>query len=107
MQGEPKVEFGSGGTSDIDFEDALEDALCVFKSGGVDSDILEQNEKQILCYLDLDNEGIIDKTTASKMRNADSSDGAESSKLHPVLFNQYPICKDHSLVLLFAEEGLP
>lgn len=85
----------------------MEDALCVFKSGGVDSDILEQNEKQILCYLDLDNEGIIDKSMAAKMRNADSSDGAENSKLHPVLFNQYPICKDHSLVLLFAEEGLP
>jgi hypothetical protein len=65
----------------------LEDALCVFKSGGVDSDILEQNEKQILCYLDLDNEGIVDKVTATKQRNADLSEGAESSKLHPVLFN--------------------
>jgi hypothetical protein len=57
--------------------------------------------------LDLDNEAIVDKATAAKMRNADSSDGAESSKLHPILFNQYPLCKDHSLVLLFAEEGLP
>lgn len=28
-------------------------------------------------------------------------------KLHPVLFNQYPLCDAHSLVLLFAEEGLP
>ena len=27
--------------------------------------------------------------------------------LHPVLFNQYPLCKDHSLILLFAREGLP
>lgn len=65
IAGEPKVEFGSGGTGDLDFEDALEDALCVFKSGGVDSDILEQNEKQILCYLDLDNEDIVDKKTAT------------------------------------------
>jgi len=37
--------------------------------------------------LDLDNEGIVDKITASKMQNVDSSDGAGSSKLHPVLFN--------------------
>ena len=29
------------------------------------------------------------------------------SKLHPLLFNQYPLCTSHSLVLLFAEEGLP
>lgn len=50
-------------------------------------DILEQNDKQILFYLDLDNEAIVDKLAAAKMRNADSSDGAESSKLHPVLFN--------------------
>lgn len=28
-------------------------------------------------------------------------------KPHPMLFNQYPLCKDHSLFLLFAEEGLP
>lgn len=27
--------------------------------------------------------------------------------LHPVLFNQYPLCEDHSLILLFAREGLP
>ena len=24
-----------------------------------------------------------------------------------MLFNQYPLCRDHSLFLLFAEEGLP
>lgn len=53
----------------------------------MDVDILEQNDKQILFYLDLDNEGIIDKQAAEKLRNPDSSDGAESSKLHPVLFN--------------------
>jgi hypothetical protein len=26
---------------------------------------------------------------------------------HPILLNQYPICPNHSLFLLFAEEGLP
>lgn len=38
----PKVEFGAGEFSDDKdpFEDQLEDALCVFKSGGVDTDIL-------------------------------------------------------------------
>ena len=42
---DPKVEFGGqqAATSDQDFEDALGDALCVFKSGGVDQDLLEQN----------------------------------------------------------------
>jgi hypothetical protein len=27
--------------------------------------------------------------------------------MHPVLFNQFPVCKDHALLLLFAFEGLP
>lgn len=35
--------FGEGETDPL-FEDHLEDALCVFKSGGVNSDILKQNE---------------------------------------------------------------
>ncbi len=41
------VEFGAGGGGDEKdpFEDSLEDALCVFKSGGgKDSDILKENE---------------------------------------------------------------
>ena len=40
---DPKVEFAgqNQGKDDLDFEDALGDALCVFKSGGVDSDLLE------------------------------------------------------------------
>ena len=86
---------------------ALEDALCVFKSGGVDSDLLEQNASQILCYLDLDNESVVEKEKALKMSNGDGDSDEQSSKLHPVLFNQYPLCKDHSLLLLFAQEGLP
>ena len=49
----PKVEFGGGEGFDDDkdpFEDSLEDALCVFKSGGgggpggKDTDILKENE---------------------------------------------------------------
>ena len=47
--GEMKMEMGGGGgsseqTDDL-FEEHLEDALCVFKSGGINSDILKQNEK--------------------------------------------------------------
>jgi hypothetical protein len=43
------VEFGGAGGSGDDekdpFEDSLEDALCVFKSGGgKDADILKENE---------------------------------------------------------------
>jgi hypothetical protein len=48
----PKVEFGGGEGADDSkdpFEDSLEDALCVFKSGGggpggKDTDILKENE---------------------------------------------------------------
>lgn len=47
----PKVEFGDGASELEDgdkdpFEDSLEDALCVFKSGAAnkDSDILKENE---------------------------------------------------------------
>ena len=49
----PKVEFGAktdGPSTGFDdntdpFEEALDDALCVFKSGDGNSDILERNEK--------------------------------------------------------------
>ena len=42
----PQVEFGASGNNDDKdlFEDSLEDALCVFKSGtGKDGDILKEN----------------------------------------------------------------
>ena len=66
----PKVEFGGGEGQDDSkdpFEDSLEDALCVFKSGGggaggKDTDILKENEAQLLFYVDLDNETIVDKS---------------------------------------------
>ena len=65
----PKVEFGaknegpmSGFADNSDpFEEDLEEALCVFKSGDGNSDILERNEKLILFYVDLENEQIVDK----------------------------------------------
>ena len=59
----PKVESQKAGEmgdeKDTLFEEHLEDALCVFKSGGVNSDILKQNEQQIMFYLDLENEEIV------------------------------------------------
>ena len=67
----PQVEFGGGAGDDEDkdpFEDSLEDALCVFKSGGTggNSDILKENEGQLLFYIDLENENIIDKTESKE-----------------------------------------
>ena len=34
--------FGKPGADDL-FEEALEDALCVFKSGGANTDLLKEN----------------------------------------------------------------
>lgn len=69
----PKVEFGGGqrGGDDQDpFEDSLEDALCVFKSGGTgtgkDTDILKENEGQLLFYVDLENESLVEKSENRK-----------------------------------------
>ena len=53
------------------FEEHLEDALCVFKSGGVNSDILKQNEQQIMFYMDLENEEIMQKEEAKSMSSGD------------------------------------
>jgi len=54
-------------------------------------------------YLDLENEEILEKEQAKEVSDGDEKIGG----MHPVLFNQYPICKDHCLLLLFAFEGLP
>lgn len=83
---DPKVEFRDQAKEDLDFEDALGDALCVFKSGGVDSDLLEQNDKQILFYLDLENETIVEKDKATQSPN-DSEDPEDRPNFHPMLFN--------------------
>jgi len=42
------------------FEEDLEDALCVFKTGDANKDIMEKNEKLIMFYVDLENEIIVD-----------------------------------------------
>jgi hypothetical protein len=73
----PKVEFGGGGGDDDKdpFEDSLEDALQVFKSGGgKDSDILKDNEGQILFYVDLENEIIIEKKDKGKTGSGQGDD---------------------------------
>lgn len=106
----PKVEFAENQKQDTSkdlFEESLDDALCVFKSGGTNTDILKENEKQVLFFLDLDNEAIVDRATASKKAEEVDAEEEIQSKMHPLLFNQYPLCKGHSLFLLFAEEGLP
>lgn len=117
----PQVESagGMGGASSgfadnsDPFEDALEDALCVFKSGDGNSDILEKNEKLIMFSIDLENETIIDRTGGAgeetKLPSTGESYGGEqmSESKHPVLLNQYPVCKYHSLFLLFPDAGLP
>lgn len=45
-------------------------------------------------------------------RNADKEEGTNlekevDSSCHPVLINQFPLGKEHAILLLFAEEGLP
>ena len=82
----PKVEFGGGGQDDSKdpFEDSLEDALCVFKSGGggaggKDTDILKENEAQLLFYVDLDNETIVDKEDQQEEKEADLDDEENAS----------------------------
>lgn len=61
--GMPQVEFGSSdkpssgfADSSDPFEDDLDNALCVFKSGDANSDMLEKNDGLILFYVDLENE---------------------------------------------------
>ena len=114
----PKIGFGGGGQADQQqpesgdlFEQALEDALCVFKAGGANTDLLKENEGQILFYVDLDNEEIIDKERfEEEHKNGEGSDDGEqeiSEKPHPMLFNQYPLCRAHSLFLLWAEQSFP
>lgn len=97
----PKVEFGAG-VSPTDenkdpFEDSLEEALCVFKSGGgggpggKETDILKENEAQLLFYVDLENEQVVDKGAELKMEGLEGEEEggdeeAPQSK-HPLLLN--------------------
>lgn len=103
----PSVEFGggSGGFADNSdpFENELDDALNVFKSGDENNDIIKNNENLIMFYVDLEEECFINKD------GEESKDDGEQmgQKQHPILFNQYPISMNHSMMLLFAEAGLP
>ena len=47
--------------------------MCVFKSGDGNTDILEKNEKQILFYVDLENEVLIDKEKNPEEAKEDSA----------------------------------
>ena len=57
-EGQPKPD--DSGADDL-FEEQLDSALQVFKSGGANTDLLKENAGQILFYVDLDNEEIITK----------------------------------------------
>lgn len=106
---EKQTTSGTDNKEDDMFEKSLDDALCVFKSGGANTDLLADNEAQILFYVDLDNEEIITKQKYAEEHKGDDGDGegAIDEKPHPMLLNQYPICKNHSLFLLFAEQSFP
>ena len=53
------------------FEDDLEDALCVFKAGDSNKDIMEKNEKLIMFYVDLENEQILEANEENKQGEED------------------------------------
>lgn len=111
----PKIETGggiqNGDKSESDpFEDALNDALCVYVSGDSNQDILEKNKHLIMFYVDLENEEILDSNPAEQTKQSEEDGGggdAPQNGGHPVLLNQYPLCFNHSLFLLFADAGLP
>jgi len=72
------------------FEDELEEALCVFKSGGANSDLLKDNEKQILFYVDLENEEILSKEKVQAMKEeggVEDGDAELGDSSHPMLIN--------------------
>jgi hypothetical protein len=86
----------------------LDDDLNVFKNDGTDSDLIKANKDKILFYVDLENEEIIDvdKRDAEKEEGTNLEQEVDSA-VHPVLINQFPLGKEHAVLLLFAEEGLP
>lgn len=90
------------------FEEDLDDALCVFKAGDSNKDIMEKNDQLIMFYVDLENEVIVSNSKEEKKGEDDDLPGDQMNESkHPVLFNQYPLCKNHSIMLLFADAGLP
>ena len=113
----PKTEFSGGqsagpstGFADNSdpFEDALEDALCVFKSGNNNTDVLERNKKNVMFYVDLENELIVEKNASSNEMEDDGFNPEQALEhKHPMLLNQYPLCDNHSLFLLFPDDAFP
>ena len=80
----------------------------MYVTGDETQDFINKNEKLILFYVDLENEEIVEKQ-ASQHKMVDEGEGedeAHQSK-HPILLNQYPLCQNHSLFMLFADAGLP
>ena len=89
-------------------EDALEDALCVFKSGNNNTDVLERNKKNVMFYVDLENELIVEKNASSNEMEDDGFNPEQALEhKHPMLLNQYPLCDNHSLFLLFPDDAFP
>lgn len=95
-----------GGEEDNDDSLDLDDDLSVFKKETAGADLIKVNEDKILFYVDLENERVVVANTKDSDEQADMEEELGSG-LHPVLINQYPLCLNHSILLLFAEEGLP
>lgn len=92
-----------------DDEDSLDldDDLNVFKNDGADAGLIKTNEDKILFYVDLENEEIVDVEDRKADREGADLEEEVDSAVHPVLINQFPLGKEHAILLLFAEEGLP
>ena len=76
----------------------------MFKKDTQGADLIKVNEDKILFFVDLENETVV------AQRDPDAQVDMEEeldSSLHPVLINQYPLGLNHSILLLFAAEGLP
>ena len=57
--------------------------------------------------MNLENEEIIDVEDRHTDKNGADWEIEVDSAVHPALINQYPLGKEHAILLLFAEEGLP
>lgn len=92
----PKVEGsglgdGNDGGSGL-FEDALDDALCVYVSGDANQDLLGKNDKLIMFYVDLENEEIVEKQNEENKQMEDEEGGGGGGdqvgeSKHPILLN--------------------
>lgn len=94
--------------ADLDNSLDLDDDLNVFKKTSDNTDLVKANEDKILLYVDLNNESVI--PVEDRKEGEDGQRDMEEeldASVHPVLINQYPLGENHSIMLLFAEEGLP